>query len=272
MDELDTLNRTVLIDELEANLWGMWSTFGCGPGCALHDEGDALWFENPIPIIPYNGILKFQVTDNADERIDRVVDQFRRRRVTFMWVLHPTSRPPDLPQRLRERGLQEVELIPGMARGLADVPQPPPVPEGIDVRRVVEETDASEFYEFASWRWGVPDGYGEQLRATLAEFRLGRPGTRSHAWQAWRDGQPVAKVALYLGDRSAGIYGVATRPEARRLGLASILSLTALKEAQSLGSELAVLHSTPMAEPLYRSLGFETIAEFRLFASEEVHI
>jgi hypothetical protein len=54
--------------------------------------------------------------------------------------------------------------------------------------------------------------------------------------------------------------------------LASILSLAALKTAQALGRDLAVLHSTPMAEPLYRSLGFETIADFHLFASDEVHI
>jgi GNAT superfamily N-acetyltransferase len=272
MKAMDGLDRTSLIHELEANLWEMWSTFGCGPGCTLHDEGDALWFQNPIPIIPYNGILKFRVEESIDQRIDHVVECFHKRRVTFMWILHPTSKPPDLPDRLRQRGLKEVELIRGMARRLTDLPVSPPIPEGIEVRKVVEETDASEYYEFASWRWGVPEDYSDQLSATLAEFRLGSPGAKAHAWQAWRAGQPVAKVGLYLTARSSGIYGVATRPEARRQGLASILSLAALETAQSLGRDLAVLHSTTMAEPLYLSLGFETIADFRLFASEDVHI
>jgi hypothetical protein len=99
MVEMDGLGRTALIHELEANLWEMWSTFGCGPGCAIHDEGDALWFENPIPIIPYNGMLKFQVEEDIDQRIDHVVERFRERRVTFMWILHPTSKPLDLPER-----------------------------------------------------------------------------------------------------------------------------------------------------------------------------
>jgi hypothetical protein len=58
------------------------------------------------------------------------------------------------------------------------------MPEGIEVRKVVEETDASEYYEFASWRWGVPEDYSDQLSATLARFRLGRPGAKAHAWQA----------------------------------------------------------------------------------------
>lgn len=79
MNEMDILHRPALIHELEANQWEMWPTFGRGPGCALHDEGDALWFENPIPIIPYNGILKFQVEEDVNQRIDNVVVRFRER-------------------------------------------------------------------------------------------------------------------------------------------------------------------------------------------------
>jgi ribosomal protein S18 acetylase RimI-like enzyme len=77
---------------------------------------------------------------------------------------------------------------------------------------------------------------------------------------------------MYLASGSAGIYAVVTRPEARRLGLARILMLVALEFARARGYKLAVLHSTPMAEGLYRSLGFETVAEFRVFASVETHI
>ena len=91
-------------------------------------------------------------------------------------------------------------------------------------------------------------------------------------WQAWREGKPIAKAGMYLSYRSAGIYAVVTRPEARRLGLARSLTLKALHEACSQGYRLAVLHSTPMAESLYRSLGFSTVAEFRLFASHEVYV
>jgi ribosomal protein S18 acetylase RimI-like enzyme len=91
-------------------------------------------------------------------------------------------------------------------------------------------------------------------------------------WQAWRDGRPIAKGGMYLAPGSVGIYAVVTRPEARRLGLASILTLTALEEARARGQTLAVLHSTPMAERVYRLLGFTTMAEFRVFASVEVHI
>ncbi|MFC2023585.1 hypothetical protein ACFLT5_02480 [Chloroflexota bacterium] len=129
MSETSVLDVPALTHELEANLWEMWSTFGRGPDCALHDEGDALWFENPIPIIPYNGILKFRVQENIDRRIDRLVDHFRYRRAAFIWIVHPTSFSPDLPERLERRGLRKVELVPGMTRNLAHIPEPPPLPQ-----------------------------------------------------------------------------------------------------------------------------------------------
>ncbi|MGD9091930.1 MAG: GNAT family N-acetyltransferase [Anaerolineales bacterium] len=272
MSGIDLLDKSALIHELEANLWEMWSTFGCGPGCAIHDEGNALWIENPIPIIPYNGILKFQVERNINQRIDKIVRHYQRRGVEFMWIVHPSSLPPDIPTRLRARKLQEVELIPGMVRSLKVLPEPPPLPKGIEVRKFMGESDAEEYYDFVSWRWGVPEKYHQQLTSTVAKFRFGEPGSKAHMWQAYRDDCPIAKAGMYLTAGSVGIYAVVTKPEARRMGLASILTLTALKAARELDKSLAVLHSTPMAESLYRSLGFETIAHFRLFASVERHI
>lgn len=272
MREIDILDETALIDELEANLWETWSSFGRGPGCSLHDEGDILWFETPIPIIPYNAILKFRAEEDVEQKIDRLVNHLNNRQVAFMWIVHPSSRPVDLPARLEKRGLSEIELVPGMARGLADLPEPPPLPKDIEVRKAVEQGDVSELFQFAAWRWGVPDEYKGQMGTILADFRFGEPGSKAHMWQAWREGRPVAKAGMYLASGSAGIYAVATRPEARRLGLARILTLAALEFARARGYKLAVLHSTPMAEGLYRSLGFETMAAFRVFASEETHI
>jgi GNAT superfamily N-acetyltransferase len=272
MSGLDPFEPGAVIGELEANLWETWSHFGCGPGCALHNDGDALWFETPLPTLPYNGVLKFQAEQDVDRRIDQLVDHFAGRGVAFMWIVHPTASPPDLPHRLQQRGLQDIELMPGMARGLADLPEPPPPPDGITVRKMMDEHDAQAFFQFATWRWGVPPTYQAQYEAVVADFHFGQPGSQAHMWQAWRAGRPIAKAGLFLATGSAGVYAVATRPEARRLGLASLLTLTALDYARRNGHTLAVLCSTPMAESLYRSLGFETRAEFRLFASVETHI
>ena len=85
-------------------------------------------------------------------------------------------------------------------------------------------------------------------------------------WMAYRDGVPTSKLGLYDGPGSAGIYAVATKPEARGLGIATILMVVAMWAAKEMGREVVVLDSSPMAEKLYQRLGFVTVASFRLFA------
>lgn len=272
MDTIDVSDKSALLREIEENLWETWSNWGRGPGCSLHEEDDLLWFETPIPIIPYNGILKFQVEHKADQRISDLAEHFGRKKAQFMWVFHPSSRPSDLADRLQRHGIKDIEPLHGMARSLEDLPAMPPLPDDIEVRKVTGERDASAFYQFATWRWNVPEDYADHYAAIAGEFRFGQPGSRAHMWQAWREGQPIAKAGMYLGARSVGIYAVVTRPESRGLGLASALTLKALYEARSLGYRVAVLHSSPMAQSLYQNLGFDDIAEFRLFGSEEVHV
>ncbi|KKK48762.1 hypothetical protein LCGC14_3141850, partial [marine sediment metagenome] len=75
-------------------------------------------------------------------------------------------------------------------------------------------------------------------------------------WVAWRDGVPIAKVGSYYGDGSVAIYGVVTKPEARGKGLASVLMVETMKAARQAGKKLVVLHSAPLAENLYKRLGF----------------
>ncbi len=272
MNEANVARSPSIVDEIERNLWETWSVYGRGKGCALHDEDDALWFETPLPIIPYNGVLRFQVRDKAQSKINAIVEHFTNRKVAFMWIVHPSSLPLDLPAQLKDHGLKDVEPIYGMARSLSNLPEVPPLPGDIEVRKVAGERDAGAFYQFAAWRWNIPEEHKQLYASIVSQFRVGRPDSKTHMWQAWRGDQPIAKAGMHLGSGSAGIYAVVTKPEARRLGLARILTLTALHMAWDSGYRLAVLHSTPVAQTLYQSLGFSTLAEFRLYASEDVQV
>jgi GNAT superfamily N-acetyltransferase len=265
-------SKEEIIHHIELNLWETWSNFGRGPGCSLHEEDGVLWFETPIPFHPYNTILKFQVEENIDERIDELINHFSTRKVPILWLLHPSSQPLDLANRLCNRGLQEIEIAPGMARSLKDLPEAPPIPEGVEIREAIEDQDLGELSEFAAWRWGVPQEYRPQLRDILKKFEIGKPDSNTRMWLAWRDGIPISKIGLYNGSGSAGIYGVATKHEARGLGIASILMNVAMKAAKETGHNLVVLDSSPLAEKLYQRLGFITIAPIRLFSQEAAYL
>lgn len=55
---------------LEENLWSLWSRFGRGDGCSLHEEHGAAWFDTPIPTLPYNAVIRFTSEHDVDRRID----------------------------------------------------------------------------------------------------------------------------------------------------------------------------------------------------------
>ncbi len=264
--------QNVVLQALEHNLWSLWSWFGRGPDCSLHDEGDALWFETPIPTLPYNMVLRFAVTSDIDRRINSIVEQYRRRRVAFLWVIHPSSMPKDLGNRLRKRGLQEIEICAGMAANLVDLPELSSEPKDFEIRELDNETAANHLVDFAAWRWHVPEGAKPHLGAYIQVLRIGKPSPILRCWMAWCGQLPLSKVALHCGAKAAGIYAVATRPQARGQGLAGTLTIEALRAARQRGYQLAVLHSTPMAVNLYTKLGFRHVAPFRLFASEMVHL
>jgi GNAT superfamily N-acetyltransferase len=145
---------------------------------------------------------------------------------------------------------------------LSDLPEIPEPPAGIEITEVNERQGKQELIEFATWRWAIPKEYHDVYRDIIAPFEFGRPGSKFSVWQAWMDGKPVSKVAVSRSKNSVGIYAVATRPEVRRMGLAGTLTLHALHEMRKEGYEIAVLHSTPMAESLYASMGFEKVADF----------
>ena len=255
-----------IVHQIEVNLWETWANFGKGPGCTLHEEDDVLWFETPIPILPYNTVLRFQVKEDADKKIDSLVNRYAERNVAQLWIVHPSALPHHLDKRLEQRGLREIEIVPGMARSLDNLPEPPPTPDGVEIREVVDQKDMVEFINFAAWRWGVPDEHRKHMDTILDEFKV---GSDTRLWIAWKDGQALSKIALYNGSGSAGVYAVATKIEARGMGLATILMDVGMKAAKEMGHNLCVLDSSPPAEKLYKRLGFVTLAPFRLYSSVE---
>ena len=251
---------------LEDNLWDMWSAFGRGEACTLVDTPELLRFETPIPHVPYNSVMRARLVADVDEQIDEILQSYGSRGVPLMWVVHPTAAPADLPQRLEARGLVEAEVCPGMVAAIGDVPSPGADLRGVEVERLVAD-GREEFFELVAWRYSLPADAAGTLLSIMQARGFGQPGCPTQAWVARRDGQILSKVILHMTGAVAGVYGVATRAEARGMGLAEHLTATALAYARQRGATLGVLHSTPRARPLYERLGFTAIADFRLYST-----
>jgi hypothetical protein len=259
---------------LEENCWSMWRIFGCGGGCRLVDTDDCLAFETPLEQAPYNGVLRFRPSrGDIDSRILELLAPYRSRGVPLFWLVHPTSGPSDLRDRLGRQGLEPAGIIQGMTRRLDDLP---PIPRASPGFEAFEGTDGevAEWLSLVSWRYNLPLTAEPYL---VDIFKIGtnpsQSGSRTRWWYIRKDGVVLSKVVLHVGAGVAGMYGVSTRIEGRGQGLASILMLIAMHAARNDGLSMAVLHSTSVAVGLYERLGFFKAADFELWAEPgRVHI
>lgn len=252
---------------LEGNFWGLWRRFGQGENCRLYEESAATWFATPITSLPYNTVIRFQApVDRLAATVDRIMESHKARPVPLTWAVHPTS-TPGLATELEQRGFGLAETLPCMWADLSDLPALGDPAPGITIAEVQPGGEVESVLGLVSWRWHVAPEDQAHLRGFLSAFRVGEPGSALRCWAAWRDGVPLAKALLNLDDGAAGIYGVATRPEARGLGLARQVTLLALHAARQAGYRLGVLHTSRMARSLYEKIGFRDAgSEFRVYA------
>jgi ribosomal protein S18 acetylase RimI-like enzyme len=253
-----------LIGALERNLWSMWRALGNCPGGRVTDSPTRLLVETPLPQAPYNSVFRFldDGTRGLQEQVDDVLALYESRPVTLAWVFHPTS-PPAVRDCLAARGLVMAEEIHGMAAELADLDLNVAPARGVEI---VEATAAhsAEWMELATVRFGL-DATGSSMVKQLMEDNI----DHAHWFLAKVDGVPLSKAVLHITGDLAGIYAVATAEEGRGRGLAKALTKHALATARDSGCQLGLLHSTPMAREMYRSLGFRDVATFELWAEPD---
>ncbi|GFJ93677.1 GNAT family N-acetyltransferase [Phytohabitans rumicis] len=80
------------------------------------------------------------------------------------------------------------------------------------------------------------------------------------------DGRMVGTCTLSLGTDVAALYCIATDPGFRRRGIATALTLDALRIARLTGRRIATLQSSSEGALVYRRIGFETVGRYQRFA------
>ena len=83
------------------------------------------------------------------------------------------------------------------------------------------------------------------------------------------NGQPVATSRLFCAGGVAGIYHVATVPQARGQGFGTAMTLAAAHAGRGLGYRVGVLYASPVGYGVYRRLGFQEYCHIDLYESPE---
>ncbi len=113
--------------------------------------------------------------------------------------------------------------------------------------------------------FGTSAGGAQVYYDTYANTGFGK-GMSWHHYLGWLYDEPVAITSLLFHAGVAGIYGVATIPEARRQGVGAAMTLHTLREARKQGYRVAVLSPTDMSIALYRRIGFQEYCKLLHYA------
>jgi len=151
-----------------------------------------------------------------------------------------------------------------MAIDLAKMKENLPALEGFSIRLAQDDVSWGQWSSAMALGFEVPPSYDFFLDGWHNLLRHVDPET-TLAYTGWMNDKPVATSLLFLSAGVAGIYSVATIPEARRKGIGALITQYPLLQARSMGYQIGILQSSEMGLSVYRSLGFKEYCKISMY-------
>lgn len=262
---LKDFSPPALIIAIEANQFELWRILAQMLQVELHHEPDMIWFSTDIPFYLCNLVGRTQFDSNdIDARIDVTLARFKSRGMPMSWWTGPATRPTDLGKYLEAHGLTHIEDYPGMAADLLKLNVDLSVPLGLTIERVEDVEGLEKWIHPFTIGIGYPDYFAKIIFDSTAALGFGLH-LPMRDYVGLLKGEPVACSTLILGSGVAGIYNVATVPEARGQGIGTAMTLAPLREARTLGYRVAILQSSQIGLGVYRRLGFKEYCKIGMY-------
>lgn len=261
-DILNDLSASSLISAIEGNLFALMPAFSKWPRAEVHDDTEIASSITDIPFPVFNSIMRARLTpDRIDAVIESITVQAKSRNVPLLWWTGPTTQPADLGRYLERHGFFSEGQIPGMAVDLENLNEHPLMPNGFTIQQVKDNETLRQWGQVCVAGFGMPDFAGDGFY----DFMCHVDPDNFLAYLGWLNGKPVATSLLVLGAGVAGVYNVATIPEARRQGIGARMTDLPLLEVRTLGYRVGILQASGMGAGVYRSIGFQEYCKIGLY-------
>lgn len=221
------------------------------------------WY-TPLPHPWFNGVLSTKAFEEADDAfIDETIQYFRGKGInTFTWWMDPPLRPADWKPALSKRGFGFSDDTPGMAVDLQALNESQPPIDRLEIRDAADEEFLRTWTTVFVKGYGLPSDWENQVLDLWEKLAL---DSRMRNYVGYLNGKPVATSCIVYGGGAAGIYSVATLPEARGKGIGTALTLKPLKDAREMGYRIGILQSSNMGFNVYKKLGFRHLCQIENF-------
>ena len=240
----------------EATRWGVGGALAESDGIVLFATGSAL----PVSC---NGAFRADDAASPTELITRADAFFGARRRGYAVMVRDLPVDDDLRHACRQAGLSTFGApAPEM---ICSAPVPLSVPPGVALRPLTTVDDVAAFAAVTGAAYAT---YGMPVETaadylSLPQRLLDAPnvlGLLAH------DGtEALAGALAVLSHGVGGLYWVGTVEKARRSGLGRAVTAAVTNAAFARGAAVVGLQASAMGEPLYRSLGYETVYHYEDF-------
>lgn len=207
-----------------------------------------------------NGVLRLDDRVPASEMLDAADGWFAELRRGYTVLVRDLDLDRDLAAEAQQRGMLEVEHPPEMVcrSRLEDRP----VPAAAGLRWVVDDDGIRDFITVNTAAYG---SLGMPPDVMPAIITPGPAFLEPHIQTvvAYLDDQPVAAAQTVLSHGIAGVYWVGTVERARGTGLGESVTRAVTNRAFDLGAVANTLQASPMGEPIYLRMGYETVYHYR---------
>lgn len=262
------LSPSSLAVAVKANMYAFFQALGRSSQATVLDTARSFRWHTAIEHPWFNGVLAKQPpADDAPQMIDEALSFFQAHHVAvFTWWLAPHLETAGWAQHLLSHGFQFDDHTPGMAVDLHTLA--PPAHPNLTIRPVEDSQTLATWAHTFVQGYGIPTAMLPGFLSLIESLGINWPFRH---YLGLLDDQPVAASTLFLGAGVAGIYNVATIPEARGQGFGSALTLVPLCEARDLGYHVGVLQSSDMGYSVYRRLGFQRACQIENFSWSAHH-
>jgi ribosomal protein S18 acetylase RimI-like enzyme len=257
-----------LAQAMDANMAAFWAPYGRGAGAELYADAKLVWIYTGIGSPLFNGVVRANLNRHG---VKVVADALRVRIATrgapCFWWIGPRSKPDDIRELLGQHGLKAAGSAPGMALALESLERAREPIAGFELRKVEGAQMRALWGRIAAQGSGFPAAAVDALEAlepTIDDARY----AAQRRYLGLLEGTLVACSALVIEAGVAGVYAVATLPQARRRGIGRAMTLLPLLEARELGCRVGVLQSSSAGRSLYESLGFRAAFDYGLYLQD----
>ena len=223
------------------------------------ESRDLVIVNTAAPLPQFNQAILKPPLSHPDAAIERAEAYFAERELPFRFTVRSDCHEHCAP-RLLDAGYNEAARLPAMV--LREIPDPPPLPPGLEIRRVRSQQEVEDFRGVAERGFGMPAGMGT---VAISDSVLAHPDTELYLGYA--DAVPVATTLLQQSNRVAGIYFVACEAGYRRRGYGEALTWAGVAGGAARGASFASLQASEMGRPVYTRMGFESLVDYHGYVS-----